>query len=234
MEKNDREKELWDKWMGGERLHADEIEEAFARGVGFKSEAMPEDDPRWPRFRLLWSKAVRFRNDASAMSQAEVEEAIALGIRIVAPLPSEKEIEDDARRIALLKRHMKGEEWTGEDCQEAVSCGLTTREQVIPFLAVIKAVRQEGYEPIFGTLLECSTVHIRYFPRTPDEGYEIPSLLDDVTYRGGGMDFADVDAPSGRQWVKWIGKHKSTGQLVAHTRDHWPGSELEYVALWER
>jgi len=143
-------------------------------------------------------------------------------------------MENDARQIALVKKHMKREEWTREDCEEAVSCGLTTREQVVPFLDVIEAVRHEGFEPIFGGILECDTVRLRNFPRTPDEGYEIPSLLDDVTYRGGGMNFADVDAPSGRQWVKWIGKHKKTGKLVAHTKNHWPGDELEYVPLWEK
>lgn len=140
----------------------------------------------------------------------------------------------DSDRRNRLRR--KSEAWTYEDYEDSVGCGLHMREQVDAFYAVVRKVRDRGFEPVLyggSSALSCDTVHIGGFPRRADGGYEIPDLLKGIQHQGRGMDFIDMTAPEGQKWVQWIGRDQ-TGQLVAFTST--PSREMlaKYEDAWFR
>ena len=134
-------------------------------------------------------------------------------------------------RNELSAKALRHEAWTREDCEAAIACGKATREDVDSFFAIVATLRARGYEPWLPGGLSCWGVLIDTFPRTAEGGYVIPSLLKGITYRGNGMEYVDREAVSDRQHTRWIGKHQTTGQLVARTDKVYgmPGYETVWV-----
>jgi len=229
-----RAEQLWKKWTFRERFTSEELNEALDLKVGvdkFSGGRPPgEESPEHSRFLALWYRCARFETDA--LSEEDIKDAGRFGIAIPWPQPTPEECDRHMRRIELWS---KRQPWTREDCEEAVACGYASREQVEEYLAFIEKVRARGYEPVLYGGLDCEAVHIRNFPRTPDGGYELPCLLDDLEYQGRGLDFYDVDAPNGGARVAWIGQHCKSGKLVAYTRVPDEAQErAERVTLWQR
>jgi len=215
MGKNEREDELWRKWHNRERLTNAEMEEALALEVGVYSRPPAEDDPRYPTFLLLWSKCARFETDK--LTSQEADEAMAFGIKIPYPLPTEEQIARRERQLPLIHKRMHGEPWTIEECEIAIETEMCTREEVDAFVRHVATLHERGYRPWYRGGLECEGVHIDGLPRTAEGGYEIPRLLPDIMYRGKGTHFVDLTAEQGRHYVRWIGEHRRTGKLVART-----------------
>jgi hypothetical protein len=210
-----RARELDAKWRKRERFTNEEMEEALVLrvGINYAPRIPAEDDPRYPRFLLLWNRCARF--ETAELSKEDIYDAGSFGITIPWPEPSAEEADLYGRRVALVNRRLHGHVWTREDCEEAVACGAASREEVDEYFAFLETIRARGYEPILTGGIECDSVHIRGFPRTSDGGYELPGLLNDVSYRTRGMDFLDMDAPDGKRHVAWIGMHRVTGKLKA-------------------
>ncbi len=142
------------------------------------------------------------------------------------------EVERQQRATPLVNKRLRGETWTSEECEEAIACGLATRQDVDAFHALLKRLTDSGYEPFLRGGIDCDGVLISKLPRTPDGGYVVPCLLKGVLYRGNGMDFFDLEAPQDRQLVQWIGQHKKTGQLVARTDAPTESRLAEYAVAW--
>jgi hypothetical protein len=94
-----RKRELWDKWLGRERLTNSEMEEAIALGVGtWSPHPPPADDPRYPRFLVLWSRCARL--EASAFTDGDLRETALFEIAARLPVPS---LEEQERHLRSLK-----------------------------------------------------------------------------------------------------------------------------------
>jgi hypothetical protein len=237
MSKNEREDELWRKWHNRERLTNAEMEEALALEVGLHSRPPAEDDPRYPAFLVLWSKCARFATDT--LTSQEADEAMAFGIKIPYPLPTVEQTARRERQLPLIQKRVHGEPWAIEEREIAIETEMCTREDVAAFVRHVATLHERGYRPWYRGGLECEGVHIDGFPRTAEGGYEIPCLLTGITYRGKGMEFVDVTAEPGRNYVRWIGRHRRTGKLVAFTsspyRDIPPSSAPKgWGKIWQQ
>jgi len=157
-----RRRELWRKWYQYEPFTTEEMEEALTLRVGLDPGAPLESDPRWPRLQLLWTKALRARSDARELpwNSEDHQEAMALGIHIQYPRPSDEEIERQSRRNVLHAKRFRGEPFTREDCDEAIACEYLSREEVEEYLNFQETVRKHGFEPCFQGGIECRGVRI--------------------------------------------------------------------------
>ena len=95
-----RKRELWDKWLRRERLTSAEMEEAIALGVGTWGPDPPaEDDPRYPRFLVLWSRCARL--EASTLTDEDLRDTALFEIAARLPVPSREEQERHVRSLKL-------------------------------------------------------------------------------------------------------------------------------------
>lgn len=144
--------------------------------------------------------------------------------------PTDADIDKQHRRAELLGMRGRGEPWLGATLPEAVALELVTAQQADEFVAIDASVRFRGYKLLYGGGVDCRGVHIGHLPRTEDGGYELPDLLKGVTYQGEGMQFVDVGAPTERQHVVWIGRHRHTGKLIARTEI--PADRSDFEEVW--
>jgi len=95
-----RKRELWNKWLRGDRLTGGEMEEAVASGVGTWSPHPPaEDDPRYPQFLVLWSRCARL--EASTLTDEDLRETALFEIAARLPVPSREEQERHVRSLKV-------------------------------------------------------------------------------------------------------------------------------------
>lgn len=95
-----RKSELWDKWLRRERLTRGEMEEAVALGVGtWRLHPRAEDDPRYPRFLVLWSRCARL--EVSAFTDEDLRETALFEIAARLPVPSRAEQERHVRSLKV-------------------------------------------------------------------------------------------------------------------------------------
>ena len=142
------------------------------------------------------------------------------------PLPTAEEIERHDHQVALLKKAT----WTREDCEAAVTWGLHTREEVEAWYHFLEET--EGFDLVGSYHIEMPCIDISRLPRLGNGGRLLPRWLGHLRYQGKSVDYLDSTMPPERQWVQWIGRDRTTGQIVAQLE--FPEDTRDFETLFVR